>query len=260
MGAGASAQLTQMANQECQRPTDASDVNDVNAARQEVARLRQTIEMLRNQGLTPVQLDTTGDGVPNAKGYDTNGDGFVDSLDTTGNGLIDSKLIVQNGMQMAVPIAYYYQQQRAVQMQPQTAQVAQPIGMAPPPQQAKQPDATEEEEGEGGGGAGVAIAVGATVGVAAGIGAVALAQNPEAMAAIGGAAAGAGGAIAGAAGSVDMSGAADIASGAGGAVAGAAGGLGDAIGSVDLGGVAGAAGDAADAVGGVFSAIGGLFN
>ena len=38
---------------------------------------------------TPV--DTTGDGVPNARGWDTTGDGKVDSLDTTGDGRVDAR-------------------------------------------------------------------------------------------------------------------------------------------------------------------------
>ena len=36
-----------------------------------------------------VHVDTTGDGVANAVGYDTTGDGKIDSLDTTGDGRID---------------------------------------------------------------------------------------------------------------------------------------------------------------------------
>ena len=83
MGAGASSQYAMAAaNEECTRPYDGSDITDLNAARNEVARLRQTIQRARNQQLTPVMLDLTGDGVPNARGYDTTGDGFVDSLDS----------------------------------------------------------------------------------------------------------------------------------------------------------------------------------
>jgi len=42
--------------------------------------------------LVGVAVDTTGDGIPDAMGYDTNGDGVLDSFDTTGDGLIDSVL------------------------------------------------------------------------------------------------------------------------------------------------------------------------
>ena len=34
-------------------------------------------------------VDTTGDGVANAVGFDTTGDGFVDAIDVTGDGVID---------------------------------------------------------------------------------------------------------------------------------------------------------------------------
>jgi serine/threonine-protein kinase TTK/MPS1 len=41
----------------------------------------------------PCPVDLTGDGKADAVGYDTNGDGQIDSLDTTNDGLIDSKII-----------------------------------------------------------------------------------------------------------------------------------------------------------------------
>lgn len=37
-------------------------------------------------------VDLTGDQKPNAIGYDTTGDGSVDSLDTLGHGYINAKL------------------------------------------------------------------------------------------------------------------------------------------------------------------------
>jgi hypothetical protein len=36
-------------------------------------------------------VDTVGDGIANATGYDTNGDGHIDALDTTGDGRIDMR-------------------------------------------------------------------------------------------------------------------------------------------------------------------------
>ena len=61
MGAGASSQYAMAAaNEECTRPYDGSDITDLNAARNEVARLRQTIQRARNQQLTPVMLDLMG--------------------------------------------------------------------------------------------------------------------------------------------------------------------------------------------------------
>jgi hypothetical protein len=39
----------------------------------------------------PVPVDTVGDGIANATGYDTNGDGHIDALDTTGDGRIDMR-------------------------------------------------------------------------------------------------------------------------------------------------------------------------
>lgn len=39
-------------------------------------------------------VDTTGDGVPDAVGFDTSGDGVVDSLDTNGDGRIDTAVVI----------------------------------------------------------------------------------------------------------------------------------------------------------------------
>jgi hypothetical protein len=39
-------------------------------------------------------VDITGDGIPDAIGYDTTGDGVIDSLDTNGNGRIDTAVVV----------------------------------------------------------------------------------------------------------------------------------------------------------------------
>ena len=50
------------------------------------------------QGCVPVPVDTTGDGVANAMGFDTTGDGKVDSVDTTGDGRPDTKLQVRAAM------------------------------------------------------------------------------------------------------------------------------------------------------------------
>ena len=44
--------------------------------------------------MKPVPVDTTGDGIANAVGYDTTGDGKIDSLDTNGDGIIDTKVKV----------------------------------------------------------------------------------------------------------------------------------------------------------------------
>jgi hypothetical protein len=41
-----------------------------------------------------MMVDTTGDGIPDAIGYDTTGDGVIDSLDTTGNGRIDTAIVI----------------------------------------------------------------------------------------------------------------------------------------------------------------------
>ena len=40
----------------------------------------------------PVPVDTTGDGIANAMGYDTSGDGKIDALDTNLDGKIDTVL------------------------------------------------------------------------------------------------------------------------------------------------------------------------
>lgn len=45
-------------------------------------------------GLIGVPLDITGNGIPDATGYDTNADGLIDALDTTGDGRIDRVLTV----------------------------------------------------------------------------------------------------------------------------------------------------------------------
>jgi len=50
---------------------------------------------------TPV--DTNGSGVPNAMGFDTTGDGMIDSLDTTGDGIIDTVLATPIMPSAAVP-------------------------------------------------------------------------------------------------------------------------------------------------------------
>eukprot|EP01047_Picozoa_sp_COSAG01_P106529 COSAG01_NODE_35633_length_529_cov_0.779070_1_plen_59_part_00 len=38
-------------------------------------------------------MDLSGDGQPDAMGYDTTGDGRIDALDTNGDGQIDSKIL-----------------------------------------------------------------------------------------------------------------------------------------------------------------------
>ena len=60
--------------------------------------LRDQIAELLHAPATPVgdgrPLDLSGDGLADAVGYDTNGDGRVDALDTNGDGKIDSKIMV----------------------------------------------------------------------------------------------------------------------------------------------------------------------
>lgn len=45
-------------------------------------------------GLAGFPVDSTGNGIADATGYDTNADGIIDALDTTGDGLIDRVLMV----------------------------------------------------------------------------------------------------------------------------------------------------------------------
>ena len=47
---------------------------------------------MRQPMVSGVPVDTVGNGIANAMGYDTNGDGQIDSLDTTGDGMIDTRL------------------------------------------------------------------------------------------------------------------------------------------------------------------------
>ena len=62
--------------------------------------LRDQIAELLHAPATPVgdgrPLDLSGDGLADAVGYDTNGDGRVDALDTNGDGKIDSKIMVSS--------------------------------------------------------------------------------------------------------------------------------------------------------------------
>jgi hypothetical protein len=62
--------------------------------------LRDQIAELLHAPATPVgdgrPLDLSGDGLADAVGYDTNGDGRVDALDTNGDGKIDSKIMVRS--------------------------------------------------------------------------------------------------------------------------------------------------------------------
>lgn len=99
MGAGASVDQNAMTalNHQSAKPLDASDVNNLYTARQEIAYARQQAHYYRNLSLPRYACDTTGDGRPNAIGYDTTGNGQVDSFDTTGDGFIDTILVIQNG-------------------------------------------------------------------------------------------------------------------------------------------------------------------
>ena len=51
-----------------------------------------------------VRIDTTGDGKANVFGYDTTGDGTIDSYDTTGDGTIDTKASAGGVMEAALPV------------------------------------------------------------------------------------------------------------------------------------------------------------
>lgn len=58
----------------------------------------QPVRLLHKEGdgaliaTVGLPLDTTGDGVPDAVGFDTTGDGFIDGVDTTGDGKVDRKI------------------------------------------------------------------------------------------------------------------------------------------------------------------------
>jgi hypothetical protein len=93
MGTGASMQAQCALDMESAKPLDCSDVTDLNYAKMELMNARRQAQFYRNQALPKYQVDTTGDGIPNAIGYDTNKNGFIDSLDTTMDGLIDTVVV-----------------------------------------------------------------------------------------------------------------------------------------------------------------------
>jgi hypothetical protein len=69
-----------------------------------------------------VPVDTTGDGIANAMGYDTTGDGQIDALDTNGDGRIDITLPpVQHQHQ------HMQQQQQQYRQQQQPTPIAYPV-------------------------------------------------------------------------------------------------------------------------------------
>ena len=58
--------------------------------------MQNTFEPADKALINPIPVDTTGDGIANAMGYDTSGDGKIDALDTTGDGKIDTVLETTN--------------------------------------------------------------------------------------------------------------------------------------------------------------------
>ena len=107
MGASASIEPNAMAclNAECAKPIDASDVHDINTAKSELASARRTAQYYRNKYLPRFSVDLTGDGVANAIGFDTTGNGQADSFDTTGDGLIDSVILQHQGQFYLSPVS-----------------------------------------------------------------------------------------------------------------------------------------------------------
>ena len=99
MGNGASMQAQTALNSEAAKPLDARDVTNLEYAKIELINARKQAQFYRNQSLPKYQIDTTGDGRPNAIGYDTNRNGFIDSLDTTMDGLIDT-VVVKHGTKL----------------------------------------------------------------------------------------------------------------------------------------------------------------
>ena len=99
MGNGASMQAQTALNSEAAKPLDARDVTNLEYAKIELINARRQAQFYRNQSLPKYQIDTTGDGRPNAIGYDTNRNGFIDSLDTTMDGLIDT-VVVKHGTKL----------------------------------------------------------------------------------------------------------------------------------------------------------------
>ena len=104
MGNGASLQAQSALNCEASKPLDASDVRDFGSAKIELINARRQAQFYRNQALQKYQVDTTGNGQPNAIGYDTNGNGYIDSLDTTMDGLIDTAVVVYGQQTYFVPV------------------------------------------------------------------------------------------------------------------------------------------------------------
>ena len=104
MGTGASLQAKSALNYEASKPLDASDVADFGSAKIELINARRQAQFYRNQALPKYQVDMTGDGRPNAIGYDTNGNGHIDSLDTTMDGLIDTVVVVYGQQSYFVPV------------------------------------------------------------------------------------------------------------------------------------------------------------
>eukprot|EP00943_MAST-04B_sp_MAST-4B-sp1_P008262 g8262.t1 len=105
MGSGASMQAQSALDMESAKPLDCSDVTDLNYAKTELMNARRQAQFYRNQALPKYQVDTTGDGIPNAIGYDTNKNGFVDSLDTTMDGLIDTVVVKYGQKFYYVPVS-----------------------------------------------------------------------------------------------------------------------------------------------------------
>ena len=99
MGNGASMQAQTALNSEAAKPLDARDVTNLEYAKIELINARRQAQFYRNQALPKYQVDTTGDGIPNAIGYDTNKNGIIDSLDTTMDGLIDT-VVVKYGQKL----------------------------------------------------------------------------------------------------------------------------------------------------------------
>eukprot|EP00944_MAST-04C_sp_MAST-4C-sp1_P002174 g2174.t1 len=104
MGNGASLQAQSALNCEASKPLDASDVRDFGSAKIELINARRQAQFYRNQALPKYQVDTTGNGQPNAIGYDTNANGYIDSLDTTMDGLIDTAVVVYGQQTYFVPV------------------------------------------------------------------------------------------------------------------------------------------------------------